>query len=87
MPHTRRHRDAVHYLQYRTSAEQAIARASAALKAAYAAVAACDPALQLLEGARADIEIALREARGMANLDGAAVTGCFTTPAGPLLLL
>ena len=74
MPQTpaRRYQSTVHYIQHKVSALQAITRASAGLQAAYLAITVGRPAIGLLEKARADIELALREARGMANMDDAA---------------
>lgn len=63
------------YLQYKASALDALTRAGRHLKEAREAISVCDPSVQLLEQVRADIEIALREARGMANMDDAALTG------------
>lgn len=74
MPHTRRYRNAVHHLQSKLSAQGALTRAARNLKDAYAQIAACDPSVRLLEEVRADIEIALREARAMASPDDVAVT-------------
>lgn len=71
----RRYRTAVRYLQHKTSTLQALTRAEQNLKAAYAAVTDGDPSIGLLEDLRADVELALREARGMANMDDAALTG------------
>ena len=71
----RRYQSTVHYLQHRLSTLEALTRAGRNLKAAYAAITVRDPSVQLLEEVRADIELALREARGMANLDDAAMTG------------
>ena len=75
MPHSRAYRSAVHYLQHKLSAQQAISRAARCLKDAHEGITGCDPSVGLLEAVRADIEVALREARGMANMDDAAVTG------------
>lgn len=75
MPDTRAYRTTVHYLQHKLSAQQAITRAGRCLKDAYEGVSGCDPSVSLLEAVRADIEVALREARAMANMDDAAMTG------------
>ena len=75
MPETRRYRSTVHYLQHKLSAQQAISRAARCLEDAYEGITGSNPSVSLLEAVRADIEVALREARGMANLDDAAVTG------------
>jgi hypothetical protein len=84
MPQTpaRRYQSTVHYLQHKVSALQAITRASAGLQAAYLAVTVGRPSIRLLEDARADIELALREARGMANLDDATVGRSETAATG-----
>jgi hypothetical protein len=71
----RRYQSSVHYLQHKLSAQEALTRAGRGLKAAYAGIAVRDPSVRLLEEVRADIELALREARGMANLDDAAPAG------------
>ena len=76
MPETpaRRYQTTVHYVQHKVSALQAITRASAGLQAAYLAVTVGRPSIRLLEKAHADIELALREARAMANMDDATLT-------------
>jgi hypothetical protein len=68
----RRYRAASHYLRHKTSALEALTQASRDLKDAHAGIASFNPSVELLEKARAGIEVALREARGMANLDDAA---------------
>jgi hypothetical protein len=68
----RRYRTARGYLQHKTSALGALTQASRDLKDAHAGIASFNPSIELLEKARAGIEVALREARGMANLDDAA---------------
>ena len=84
MPQTpaRRYQTTVHYLQHKVSALQAITRASAGLQAAYLAITVGRPSIGLLENARSDIELALREARGMANLDDSTVGRSETAAAG-----
>lgn len=72
---SRRYQATVRHLQHKISALQALTRAGRNLKAAYTRIAACDPSVRLLEEVRADIELALREARDMADVDDAAVTG------------
>ena len=71
----RRYQSTVHYLQHKVSALQAVTRATGGLQAAYLAVTVGRPSIRLLEKARTDIELALREARVLANLDDAAMTG------------
>lgn len=69
----RRYQATVHYLQHKLSALEAAGRAGSALDEAHAALTAGGPAIRLLEAAVADIQVALREARGMANLDDSAI--------------
>jgi hypothetical protein len=64
---------AVRYLQCKVSALEALTRASRGLKEAYVAITVGGPSIGLLEKVHTDIELALREARGMANMDDAAV--------------
>lgn len=68
----RRYRTASDYLQHKTSALEALTQASRALKDAHAGITSFNPSIELLEKTRAGIEVALREARGMANMDDAA---------------
>ena len=70
-----RYRDSVHYQQHKASVAQALAGVERDLQGAGAAVAAGNPPIRLLEAMRAGVELALREARGMANMDDAAMTG------------
>lgn len=75
MPETaRRYRHTVHYLQHKLSAQQALTKAGRVLKDAYEGIAGNDPSVALLEALRADIDLALREARGMANMDDSEIT-------------
>ena len=84
MPQTpaRRYQTTVHYIQRKVSALQAVTRASAGLQAAYLAITVGRPSIGLLENARSDIELALREARGMANLDDSTVGRSETAATG-----
>lgn len=70
----RTYQQTVHYLQHRLSALEAITAATRILKRAYVRLAVPDPSSSVreLEEVRACIEVALREARAMANLDDAA---------------
>lgn len=76
----RDYRERVHYLQYKVSALQALTRANRILKRAYVSITVCDPDVRALEAFRAEIAaldaaavVALREARGMLNMDDSAI--------------
>jgi hypothetical protein len=69
----RRHQTAERYLGHRAKAQAAITEAVRSLQAAHLGIASFNPSVLLLETARADVEMALEEARGMANMDDATV--------------